>query len=297
MTGRNEPCPCGSGKKFKKCCLLKEQKRDFKEEKQPKRKIVYEVSPDEIALYQREMMTFPVSFNFAFFAEAIHFEKMEQIILEKTPDSFTEELLELFDDTPFESQILISSLIRTTDYLHDYNYEDDIKIMKLMKNYIDIDSIKKEKRVIPYSLFKMHYKQKPLAKSQSKKLIESIKDAKEMGADGDTIQYKLYTFYSLCGFMSIEKEKINNFRFLKFIQSKNTRRVITQKMEEVSKQLSEEAGFDIKFTFLDFSLDLNGIVDEINDYKKYENKRNSYFLVNGNEYSLYKRRRRFFGLF
>jgi hypothetical protein len=25
MTGRNEPCPCGSGKKFKKCCLLKEE--------------------------------------------------------------------------------------------------------------------------------------------------------------------------------------------------------------------------------------------------------------------------------
>ncbi len=22
-TGRNEPCPCGSGKKFKKCCLDK----------------------------------------------------------------------------------------------------------------------------------------------------------------------------------------------------------------------------------------------------------------------------------
>lgn len=23
-TGRNDPCPCGSGKKFKKCCLGKE---------------------------------------------------------------------------------------------------------------------------------------------------------------------------------------------------------------------------------------------------------------------------------
>ena len=23
--GRNDPCPCGSGKKYKKCCLLKEQ--------------------------------------------------------------------------------------------------------------------------------------------------------------------------------------------------------------------------------------------------------------------------------
>ncbi|EMZ2628949.1 SEC-C domain-containing protein, partial [Escherichia coli O8:H11] len=21
MPGRNDPCPCGSGKKFKKCCL------------------------------------------------------------------------------------------------------------------------------------------------------------------------------------------------------------------------------------------------------------------------------------
>jgi len=21
--GRNEPCPCGSGKKYKKCCLIK----------------------------------------------------------------------------------------------------------------------------------------------------------------------------------------------------------------------------------------------------------------------------------
>lgn len=23
--GRNDPCPCGSGQKYKKCCLLKEQ--------------------------------------------------------------------------------------------------------------------------------------------------------------------------------------------------------------------------------------------------------------------------------
>jgi len=25
-TGRNEPCPCGSGKKFKHCCMLKSQR-------------------------------------------------------------------------------------------------------------------------------------------------------------------------------------------------------------------------------------------------------------------------------
>src|SRR5262249_9007771 len=25
--GRNDPCPCGSGKKYKKCCLLKDQEK------------------------------------------------------------------------------------------------------------------------------------------------------------------------------------------------------------------------------------------------------------------------------
>ena len=31
--GRNDPCPCGSGKKFKHCCLLYEQSIDYSEEK------------------------------------------------------------------------------------------------------------------------------------------------------------------------------------------------------------------------------------------------------------------------
>lgn len=28
-TGRNDPCPCGSGKKFKKCCEAKKAQRKF----------------------------------------------------------------------------------------------------------------------------------------------------------------------------------------------------------------------------------------------------------------------------
>ena len=31
--GRNDPCPCGSGKKYKKCCLKKEQQRELLESK------------------------------------------------------------------------------------------------------------------------------------------------------------------------------------------------------------------------------------------------------------------------
>lgn len=26
--GRNDPCPCGSGKKYKKCCLIKQEQQD-----------------------------------------------------------------------------------------------------------------------------------------------------------------------------------------------------------------------------------------------------------------------------
>ncbi|MBI4831488.1 MAG: SEC-C domain-containing protein [Candidatus Lindowbacteria bacterium] len=32
--GRNEPCPCGSGKKYKKCCMLKESAVDLNEYRQ-----------------------------------------------------------------------------------------------------------------------------------------------------------------------------------------------------------------------------------------------------------------------
>ncbi|HPC23371.1 MAG TPA: SEC-C metal-binding domain-containing protein [Phycisphaerae bacterium] len=27
VIGRNDPCPCGSGKKYKKCCFLKDGKK------------------------------------------------------------------------------------------------------------------------------------------------------------------------------------------------------------------------------------------------------------------------------
>ena len=34
-TGRNEPCPCGSGKKYKNCCWLEEMRARVKQEGMP----------------------------------------------------------------------------------------------------------------------------------------------------------------------------------------------------------------------------------------------------------------------
>jgi hypothetical protein len=254
MIKRNEPCPCGSGKKFKKCCLVKYQKEALTQEKSVSRKnVIYEVSPD-FELYAEELKAFPVSFNFAFFSEAIHFEEMERVILEEIPDSFTQELLELFQETPFESKFLVSSFIRSSDFLYDYNDADGIKITDLAQKCIGEDFMGKgEERVIPFASTKMYYKQKPLARSRSKNLLETIQDAKEIGADGDMIQYKLYSFYTLWGFMFIEEENIDEFRFLKSIYSKEGRKTVTQKIEALCKILSDKAGFEIAPIFPDFA--------------------------------------------
>ena len=50
MTGRNDPCPCGSGKKYKKCCLRKDQEAARAESEQAKRNqdFLEEIVPAEI---------------------------------------------------------------------------------------------------------------------------------------------------------------------------------------------------------------------------------------------------------
>lgn len=36
--GRNQPCPCGSGNKYKKCCLIKRQEQ-MKQQREVKKKV------------------------------------------------------------------------------------------------------------------------------------------------------------------------------------------------------------------------------------------------------------------
>jgi hypothetical protein len=50
MTGRNDPCPCGSGKKYKKCCLRKDQEaaRAEREEAERNKDFLEEIIPAEI---------------------------------------------------------------------------------------------------------------------------------------------------------------------------------------------------------------------------------------------------------
>jgi len=50
---RNHPCPCGSGRKYKKCCLSKEEGARIMDEK-PKNKFRAEVKKEQVS--EREML-------------------------------------------------------------------------------------------------------------------------------------------------------------------------------------------------------------------------------------------------
>lgn len=39
MTGRNEICPCGSGKKYKRCCLAKQYAEELAQRAETKRRL------------------------------------------------------------------------------------------------------------------------------------------------------------------------------------------------------------------------------------------------------------------
>ena len=53
MIGRNELCPCGSGKKYKKCCLQKNQLREFTRNKTLYAKGLYKNVENKIYEYAK----------------------------------------------------------------------------------------------------------------------------------------------------------------------------------------------------------------------------------------------------
>lgn len=54
---RNNPCPCGSGKKYKKCCLLKEIEQDNLEQQEWEKwfKEDWEEGDKRLAKYEAEL--------------------------------------------------------------------------------------------------------------------------------------------------------------------------------------------------------------------------------------------------
>lgn len=221
--------------------------------------------------YQKEktIVVFPVSINLTIFCDAIHFEEMEDIVLRNIPNDFTQKMVDLFDDTPFERVSFVSSFIRSMDYLNEIN-GDEIKEVTLV-NGLSLSNYEfnGDSSVIPYEVLEKYYKQKSLNKSISKGVYENVQNAKKIVEEGGENILKASSFYSMIGVFYIHSHDIDEFEFLEYLSSLDTREIFSKEIEGLFETINQDIDFEITPVFLDVALDLDGIIDRIDEFRDY----------------------------
>ncbi|MEA2027880.1 MAG: hypothetical protein U9N49_02760, partial [Campylobacterota bacterium] len=220
--------------------------------------------------YQKEnnFRIFATSINLTLFCDALHFEEMEDIVRHCIPDEFTQNMVNIFADTPFEKTSFVSSFIRTMDYLHDVNGEDEeIRILNGLS--ISNHEVNGEAPLIPSDILNLYYKQKPLDQSISRSVYEMVQYAKKDVANGAKSVLQASSFYSMLGVFYIQTDNINEFEFLEYINSQESREVFNAEIEKLFEKLNKTIDFKITPIFLDFAIDLDSIIDEIDDFREY----------------------------
>ena len=101
-----------------------------------------------------------------------------------------------------------------------------------------------------------------------KDIFKSIKYAKELVAKGEENILQASSFYTMFGVFYIDNDKIDNFDFLTPLRSENGRKAFTKIIEESFDTINQDLDFDITPVYLDFGLDYNDIVDEIDTYRQ-----------------------------
>lgn len=221
--------------------------------------------------YQKEksIITFPVSINLTVFCDAVHFEEMEKIILENIPHDFTQKMVNKFKDTPFERVSFTSSFIRTMDYLNDIN-GNEIKEMNLL-NGLSISNyeVNGKSSVIPYEILEKYYQQKDLKQSISKGVYQNVQNAKNLLKKGEENILQASSFYSMIGVFYIHEHDIDAFNFLEYLNALETREAFSQEIEALFETLNTDIDFEITPVYLDFALELDNIIDEIDAFRDY----------------------------
>jgi len=241
--------------------------------------------------FQKEgtIRIFPVTINLTLFCDAVNFEEMESIVLNSIPNSFTQKMLDMFKDTPFERTSFVSSFVRSMDFLSEMQ-EDELKEMYLI-NGLSISNyeLNGNSSVIPYDILEKYYKQKSLDKSISEGVYKNVQNAKAIVKDGGENILQTSSFYSMLGVFYINDYDIDEFKFLEQLRSEDARKVFSQEIETLFYIINEHIDFDITPVFLDFALDLDEVIDEIDKFRDYMGE----LFMRGTpkqvmEYSIYK---------
>ena len=237
----------------------------------------------------KKVVPIPVSINLSLLTDALHYEKMEKMVLENTSHQFTEDILKLFDNTSFERKFLVSSFIRSIDFLY-YLEEDELTKANLINGLpVSNFEINGNSSVIPYEILKRYYQEKSLDKSVSTDISKNIRYGKELADMGKENMFLVSSFYTMFGVFYIDEDKVDGFKFLTQLQEEKGRRAFTKVIEEYFDNINQDLDFDIIPVYLDFGLDYDDIGYVINEYR--ESKKSLYALETISElkaYSIYK---------
>ena len=252
---------------------------------------------DKIATFSNEtkfqkegrIKVLPITINLTLFCDALHYEKMEEIILHHIPDDFTQKMIDMFKDTPFERVSFVSSFVRSMDFLNETNGDDAKESILFNGLSLSNHEVNGDSHIIPYDILEAYYKQKNLNKSMSKNVYETVQKAKSLVKEGRESFYQASSFYSMLGVSYIQDENIDEFKFLEELYTQEARKFFTEEIEKLFDRINQDIDFEITPVFLDFALDLDEIIDEIDEFRGYMSGK---FMIKNlksmKKYSLYK---------
>ena len=233
------------------------------------------------------VLNIPLVLNFSLSCNIDQFKKMEDIVLKKIPQAFSQGLIELFDDSYSYRKNIISSMIRSTDLSHELNNEEGDQAFNYIIGAAPATSFEHGNTtdVIPYEILKKYYVQKPIEKSFGSASYNKAKNKDFMAR----LMSDYSSYYTMLGIVHIEEDKIDDFvDYLEGFNSKEKREELTVGLENLFEELSKEYGFEISPVFLGVGTDLDSIHEEIELYRDYMISEQITNLDDCKKYSIYK---------
>jgi len=233
----------------------------------------------------------PLVLNFTLSCNIDKFKKMEDIVLKKIPQAFSQGLIELFDDSYSCRKNIISSMLRSTDLNREINNEEGDHTFNYIIGAAPTTSFEHGNTtdVIPCEIMKKYYIQKPIEKSFGS---ASYNKAKAKAKSKDflaRLMSEYSSYYTMLGIVHIEEDKIDDFvDYLEVFNSKEKREELTVGLENLFEELSKEYGFEISPVFLGVGIDLDSIYEEIELYRNYMISEQITNLDGCKKYSIFK---------
>jgi hypothetical protein len=243
-------------------------------------------NPEIIYNKDNDIINIELDITFAIGSNTKNTRTMEEALLKKVPKRFFIELQEQLKNEFSYSTNIISSFIRTTDFLELLESEEGDKTLSYIFGGLPVTNFDKGNKdgVISHEILEYYYKQVPIEKSISFEAYNKIKNQKRSIFSR---AQAFSSFYSILCITSVKKSDFDNFMtFIETFKTKEKREPIALGIENLCEDLSKELGFIINPVFIDISVGLDEIRDNIIEYHNYMKEIKIPSVKNAKKYSI-----------